>query len=87
MARAISPEGFTAGLALVAVGIIWTLANFGRVDLLETFRTYWPLMLVVWGLAEVGAHLTNRRGRRATARQASEPVLPSQLDRDDTPLT
>jgi hypothetical protein len=46
-------EGLVAGLSLVAVGVLWTLANLGRLDLLATLRTFWPAVLVVWGLLEL----------------------------------
>ena len=48
-----SPEGFTLGTALIAMGVLWTLANMGRVDLLGTLRTWWPLLLVLWGTLEL----------------------------------
>jgi hypothetical protein len=32
---------------------LWTLANFGTLDLLRTLRTYWPVSLIVWGVAEI----------------------------------
>jgi hypothetical protein len=41
------------GVALVGVGALWTAANLGRLDLLTTLRTYWPALLVVWGLLEL----------------------------------
>ena len=31
---AFSPEGVTLGLGLIAIGLLWTLSNFGQVDLL-----------------------------------------------------
>ena len=41
------------GVALVGVGALWTAANLGRLDLLATLRTYWPALLVIWGLLEL----------------------------------
>lgn len=46
-------EGVVAGVALVAVGVLWTAANLGRLDLLVTLRTWWPGLLVIWGLLEL----------------------------------
>lgn len=46
-------EGVVAGVALVAVGVLWTAANLGRLDLLATLRTWWPGLLVIWGLLEL----------------------------------
>lgn len=57
---AFSPEGLTLGICLVAVGGAWTLANLGRIELLPTLRTWWPLSLVLWGVLEL-ADLTIRR--------------------------
>ncbi len=41
------------GVALVGVGALWTAANLGRLELLTTLRTYWPALLVIWGLLEL----------------------------------
>ncbi len=59
-----SPEGLTLGLCLVALGLLWTLANMGRLDLLPALRTYWPVSLILWGLLEI-ADLVIRRSRRS----------------------
>ncbi len=59
-----SPEGLTLGASLVALGVLWTLSNLGRLELLPTLRTYWPLSLVLWGVLEL-AELTIRRSRRS----------------------
>jgi hypothetical protein len=61
MARAFKPEGIAFGLALVALGTAWTLANLGRVDLLRALRTWWPLALVLWGVLELVATAQYRR--------------------------
>ena len=61
--RAFSPEGLTLGIGLVAMGVLWTLSNLGHVDLLQTLRTWWPLLLILWGGLEL-ADLTMRRASR-----------------------
>ena len=61
MARTFRPEGIAFGLALVALGAAWTLANLGRVDLLRALRTWWPLALVLWGVLELVATAQYRR--------------------------
>ncbi len=56
-------ESLVLGACLVALGVVWTLANLGLLELLPTLRRYWPLSLIVWGLAELAqAHAL--RGRR-----------------------
>jgi cell wall-active antibiotic response 4TMS protein YvqF len=61
-----SPERLTLGLMLVAVGVLVLLANFGRLDLLDTLRAFWPLSLVLWGSLELVAFLRTRsRDRRS----------------------
>lgn len=50
---AFSPEGVTFGIALVALGVLGTLANLGRIELLPLLRTWWPLALVLWGVLEL----------------------------------
>jgi hypothetical protein len=37
----------------VGLGVIFTLANLERVDLLSTLRLAWPVLLVLWGTLEV----------------------------------
>ncbi len=61
--RAFSPESLTLGIGLVAVGVLWTLSNLGHVDLLQALRTWWPLLLILWGGLEL-ADLTMRRASR-----------------------
>jgi hypothetical protein len=57
---AFSPEGVTFGACLVALGVLGTLANLDRIELLPILRTYWPLSLVLWGVLELVA-LWSRR--------------------------
>jgi hypothetical protein len=61
--RAFSPESLTLGLGLVGIGVLWTLSNLGHVDLLQTLRTWWPLLLVVWGLLELVDLMVRRASR------------------------
>jgi hypothetical protein len=61
---AFSPEGLTLGACLVALGVLWTLANLGRLELLDSLRTWWPLSLVLWGMLEL-LELLLRRSRRS----------------------
>jgi hypothetical protein len=60
-----SPEGLTLGVCLTAVGILWTLANVGRLELLPTLRTWWPLSLVVWGVLELADLILRRSSGRS----------------------
>ena len=57
---AFSPEGVTFGVSLVLLGVLGTLANLGKLELLPLLRTYWPLSLVLWGVLEL-ADLAIRR--------------------------
>jgi cell wall-active antibiotic response 4TMS protein YvqF len=60
---AFSPEGVTFGVCLVALGVLGTLANLGRLELLPVVRTWWPLSLVLWGALEL-VDLFARRSSR-----------------------
>ena len=60
MSRDFRPDGIVFGLILVALGVLWTLSNLGRIDMLETLRRWWPLTLVVWGALELLAVLQRR---------------------------
>lgn len=53
MAPSFRPEAVVFGLCLLTLGLLWTLANLGRLELLPTLRTWWPLSLVVWGALEL----------------------------------
>ena len=66
MARPFKPEPVVLGLTLVALGIVWMLANAGRLDLLGTLRAWWPLTLVVWGALELIASALDRDTRRSS---------------------
>jgi hypothetical protein len=57
---AFSPEGVTLGACLTALGVLWTLSNLGRLELLPVLRTWWPLSLALWGVLEL-AELWIRR--------------------------
>lgn len=58
------PETLALGLSLVALGVLWTLANLGALELLATLRTYWPASLIVWGVLELVAAFARRSERR-----------------------
>ena len=57
---AFRPESLALGLILVALGVLWTLANLGVLDLLSTLRTWWPLSLIAWGALELLASFARR---------------------------
>ena len=60
MSRGFRPEGIVFGLILIVLGVLWTLSNLGRLDMLETLRRWWPLSLVLWGVLELAAVATRR---------------------------
>jgi hypothetical protein len=66
MGLAYRPERVTVGLAVTGLGVLWTLANLGWLDLLATLRRFWPLLLIAWGVLELAASLEARAagGRR-----------------------
>lgn len=71
MAAPLRIEGIVLGLGLFGLGVACLLANMGRVDLLHTLRTWWPLTLIVWGGLELYQALAARgRGRNLAAAQA-----------------
>lgn len=63
MAPALRVEVFVIGFCVLALGVLWTLANLGLLELLPTLRTWWPASLVVWGLAELANTLLSRPGK------------------------
>jgi len=64
MAPRFSPERLVAGLGLMALGVVGSLARNGAMDFLATVRTWWPASLVVWGLAELYNTFAARAGGR-----------------------
>jgi hypothetical protein len=62
---AFSAEGLTLGACLIALGVLWTLANMGRLELLPTVRTWWPLSLVLWGVLELADLFVRRSSGRS----------------------
>jgi len=64
MAASFSIERIVIGFALLGLGMLWLLANAGRVDLLSALRTWWPLLLVLWGGLELVAAFSRREARR-----------------------
>ncbi len=62
---AFSPEGVTLGACLVALGVLWTLSNLGRLEILPVLRTWWPLSLALWGVLELVELLIRRSSGRS----------------------
>jgi hypothetical protein len=62
MGQSFRPETVVFGLCLFALGLLWTLANLGRLELLPVLRTWWPVSLIVWGALEL-LRSWDRRGR------------------------
>jgi hypothetical protein len=62
--RGFNPEGVTLGVCLVALGVLWTLGNLGRVEVLPVLRTWWPLSLALWGALELVDLGVRRSARR-----------------------
>lgn len=64
MAQPFKPESLVLGVALIALGVLWTLSNMGSVDLLDTLRRWWPATLVLWGSLELyRSYADGRAGR------------------------
>jgi hypothetical protein len=62
---AFSPEGVTLGVSLVTLGVLWTLGNLGKVEILPVLRTWWPLSLALWGVLELLELWIRRSSRRS----------------------
>ncbi|MET0554746.1 MAG: hypothetical protein ABW221_17020 [Vicinamibacteria bacterium] len=53
------------GVGLVGLGVLITLANFERIDLLSALRLAWPSLLVLWGTLEMIVSLARDRSSGA----------------------
>jgi lia operon protein LiaF len=62
-------RGTWLGISLIIIGIIFLLDSTGEFDIADLLRTYWPLLLVLWGLAML------RPGFRRPRTLADPPVL------------
>jgi hypothetical protein len=62
----VSVEKLVLGLGLVALGVVLTLGNLGRLDVIDTLHRWWPLLLVVWGALEIAVSVTRRSAARRT---------------------
>lgn len=60
MLSSLKVERVVLGVGLVGLGVLITLANFERVDLLSALRLGWPALLVLWGVLEVMVSLAQR---------------------------
>jgi cell wall-active antibiotic response 4TMS protein YvqF len=63
--RGFNAEGVTLGVCLVALGVLWTLGNLGKVEVLPVLRTWWPLSLALWGALELADLAIRRSARRS----------------------
>jgi hypothetical protein len=69
-------DSLVVGLGFVVMGVLWTLANLGQVDLLQTLRTWWPLWLVLWGTLElVNTALVRSGTTRPSSLTDSRPTV------------
>jgi LiaF transmembrane domain len=53
-------EALVAGIALIALGVVWMMANLGHLDLLDTVHRWWPSILVLWGALALARSLARR---------------------------
>jgi cell wall-active antibiotic response 4TMS protein YvqF len=65
MAQPFKPETLVLGVGLIVLGVLWTLANMGSLDLLGTLRRWWPATLVLWGLLELYRSYADARTGRS----------------------
>ena len=65
MAQPFKPESLVLGVALIGLGVLWTLANTGTLDLLGTLRRWWPAILVLWGGLELYRSYADARTGRS----------------------
>jgi LiaI-LiaF-like transmembrane region len=65
MLSSLKVERIVLGVALVGLGVLITLANFERIDLLSALRMSWPALLVLWGALEVIVSFARRQSSEA----------------------
>ena len=62
-------RGKWLGFSLIIIGVIFLLDSTGTLEVGDIIRTYWPLLLVLWGLAM----LTRPGFRRSRAPEGPAP--------------
>jgi hypothetical protein len=73
--RLYNRSSFLIGLAVIVVGMIMLLNNFGvlSINVGELISIYWPLLLVIWGMDMIfpGAGTASDKSRKNWGKPAS----------------
>jgi DUF4097 and DUF4098 domain-containing protein YvlB len=57
-------SGVFSGLLLIVFGVLLLLHNYGRLELADLFRHWWPLIFIFWGATKIYERtLAQRQGR------------------------
>jgi hypothetical protein len=65
-----------SGLVLITVSVLLLMHYYGNFDLTETFKHWWPLLIIFWGLVKLYERTVGRRfGGTGGAITASEVLL------------
>lgn len=79
------------GLMLIVLGVLFLLHNMDMIDFGDVVRTWWPALLVLWGvsilLTRSGVSLSSSGGATATAPSPAGEVNEVFGDRHDNPGT
>ncbi len=69
-------SGLFSGLVLISVGALILAHNYGRLDMGDFFRRWWPLLIVFWGVVKLYERTVGRRfGGDGGAITAGEVLL------------
>lgn len=65
------------GILVIALGIVWLLNNLEitRVDIGRAIATYWPVLLIVWGIDFLGLEFWPAREGSPGKRRSSGRLL------------
>ena len=61
-----SPETLVVGVGLLGLGSLGLASTLGLLDFLTAVRTWWPAILVFWGLVELYNTYSARSARRTS---------------------
>ncbi len=61
-----TPRPRLFALLIIAVGLLWLLNNLGltRLELGDLFKTYWPVLFVVWGIDMLVRGIPDHNGKK-----------------------
>jgi predicted membrane protein len=78
------------GLVLIALGVLFLLDNMNVIEFGEAIRTYWPALLILWGVSVLLRRSSRSAASAGGSEEAAAPAAEAHevfSDRDERPDT